>query len=338
MVLIASPWCFKPFYGLVSDAFPIYDWGNRRPYISIFLYLASFMYVFMNVGEQTKQGFVLMLLMLSWFVCYADVCADSIMVNLTKKETVIGNIQSICWSARAMGALAGALFGGMAYSYLGGINVFRICAIMPFITSILIWKLPKIQMNTRNLDVISKLIDNVKEQKYLAILLLIFNIAPSYGEFYVYFLQEELKYTPQQFAWLRVSASLTFLLSTITFNRFLINKPGGTVILIGLMGTFLCQMAQLLVVFNIYPYFLVVLLDGVAESFFGTLILMPLIVMVAKGCKDGVEGSLYSLMMAISNLSGVMGNWLGTLIGYSLSISRTNFNNIGWFIILCFRF
>ena len=94
-------------------------------------------------------------------------------------------------------------------------------------------------------------------------------------------------------------------------------------------------MAQLLVVFNIYPYFIVVLLDGVAESFFGTLILMPLIVMVAKGCRDGVEGSLYALMMAISNLSGIIGNWLGTLIGYSLSISRTNFNNMGWFIILC---
>ena len=335
MVLISFPWCLKPLYGLISDSFPIFDWGNRRPYISFFLFLAAFFYVFINEVIKSKRLFVIALMTISWTVCYADVCADSIMVTIAKKEKKKGNIQSICWGARAFGTLIGAVFGGISYTAIGGINVFRICAIMPFVTSVLIWKLPIIQLKSRNIDVLYQLYSNLKDQKQLAFLLFVINISPDYGQFYVYFLEERLHYTPSQFSWLSVSGSLTFLLSTITFNRFLTDKNPGSIIFMGLIGTYMCRLAQLFVVLDIFPYFWIVLFDGVAESFFGTLILMPLLVIVAEGCRDGVEGSLYSMMMAISNLSGITGKWLGTITGYFFGVSREHFENLHWFILLC---
>lgn len=335
MALIAFPWCLKPFYGLISDVYQIFDWGNRRPYISIMLFLTSFLYIYMHIFIHSKKLFVAALMFISWAVCYADVCADSIMVKIAKKEHKKGNIQSLCWTSRAFGAFIGACFGGMSYTSIGAINVFRICAIMPFITSILIWRLPKTQLQSNNIDVLYKLADNLKQQKRLAFLLFIINIAPNYADFYLYFLQKELQYTPKQFAWMTVSGSLSFLLATVTFNRFLTNKPPASIILIGLIGTYICRLAQLFVVLNILPHFWIVLLDGVAESFFGTLILMPLLVIVAAGCKNGIEGSLYAMMMAISNLSATLGSWFGTIVGYLFGVSRTNFNNLAWFILLC---
>lgn len=335
MALITFPWCLKPFYGLLSDVFQIFDWGNRRPYISMSLFLASFLYIYINLTIHSKKLFIASLMTISFAVCYADVCADSIMVKIAKKENKKGNIQSLCWASRAFGALTGACFGGVSYTSIGALNVFRICAIMPFITSILIWRLPKTQLQNTNIDVFYKLSDNVRDQKRLAFLLFIINIAPNYAEFYTYYLQTELNYTPKQFAWMTVSGSLSFLLATITFNRVLTNKPPASIIIIGLIGTYVCRLAQLFVVFNIFPYFWIVLLDGVAESFFGTLILMPLLVIVAESCKNGIEGSLYAMMMAISNLSTTLGNWFGTIVGYIFGVSRTNFNNLSWFIIIC---
>tara|TARA_B100001027_G_C16236317_1_gene317170 strand:+ start:320 stop:1252 length:933 start_codon:yes stop_codon:yes gene_type:complete len=257
------------------------------------------------------------------------------MVHVTKKERVVGNIQSLCWSSRAFGTLMGAVTGGMAYTSMGAINLFRICAIVPFFTAIFIWKLPKIKIKSKNMNVFTKLYINLKEQKRLAFLLLMINIAPDYGQFYVYYLQQQLAYTPQDFAWLSVSGSLTFFLSTITFNRYLIEKPPSTIIFIGLLGTFICRLCQLFVIMDIFPYFFIVLLDGVAESFFGTLMLLPLIILVAKGCKEGVEGSLYAMMMSISNLSNILGNWFGSFVGYLFNINRNNFTNMAGFTILC---
>lgn len=335
MALISFPWCLKPFYGLVSDIYQVFDWGNRRPYISMSLFLTSFLYVYIDVVIHSKKIFVATLMTISWAVCYADVCADSIMVTIAKKENKKGNMQSLCWASRAFGALTGACFGGMSYTSIGAINVFRICAIMPFITSILIWRLPKTQLKSNNIDVLYKLYDNLKEQKRLAYILFTINIAPNYADFYMYFLQTELHYTPKQFAWMTVSGSLSFFLATVTFNRFLTNKPPASIILIGLIGTYICRLAQLFVTLNVFPYFWIVLLDGVAESFFGTLILMPLLVIVADGCKNGIEGSLYAMMMAISNASAIFGSWFGTIVGYLFGVSRSNFNNLSWFIILC---
>lgn len=332
-VLFSTPWCVKPLYGMISDKFPVFDWGQRRPYISMTFYLASFIYVFIDVFIQSKIAFVSSMVILSALVCYADVCADSITVHIAKKESVKGRIQSNCWIARAFGTLVGALFGGLAYNTLGGVNVFRLCGIMPFITSILIWKLPKFETHTK-INVMNTLIDNLLEEKYLAILFLIMNIGPDYGPFYTYYLQQEMQYKPTDFAWMSVSASLSFLLSTITFNQCLLQKKAGTIVLVGIVGSTLFKLTQLLVVSGMMPYFWIVLGDGVAESFFGQLILMPLIVKTANVCKDGVEGSLYALMMSIANLSNVIGDWLGSIVGYVLGVTQYNFDNMIPFMVI----
>ncbi len=124
MALLTFPWCLKPFYGLISDIYQIFDWGNRRPYISIMLFFTSFLYI--RISIHSKTIFIATLMAISWAVCYADVCADSIMVKIAKEEDKKGNIQSLCWASRAFGALIGACFGGITYTSIGAINVFRI--------------------------------------------------------------------------------------------------------------------------------------------------------------------------------------------------------------------
>lgn len=332
--IISSPWCIKPLYGFISDRYIVFDWGRRRPYISVVGYLATCLYVFIPYFINSKTGFVLTLTTISGLICFSDVCADSITVELVKKEETKGATQTACWTARAIGTLTGSLFSGVVYSSVGAIDVFRLSAIFPFLMSILIWRLP---INNKELKtpVLDTFIDNLKDQKQLALVFLLISIAPDYGDIYTYYLKSELGYKPSDFAWMSVSGSTSFLLATLTFNKFLLKKPFGIIIMVGIIGRTIFQCTQLLVVTGIFPYFWVVLCDGVAESFFQQLILMPLIIKAAEGCKDGVEGSIYAFLMSVCNFSDIVGTWFGGMLGSLLGVTQFHFDNILWLIVIC---
>ena len=335
--IISSPWCIKPLYGYISDKYVIFDWGRRRPYISIVAYLATCMYVFIPYFIDSKVRFIIALTFISGLICFSDVCADSITVELVKMENVKGSTQTACWTARAFGTLMGSLFSGIVYSNVGAISVFRLSGIFPFLMSVLIWRLP-INNKVNKAPVIDVFIDNLKEQKRLAIVFLLIAIAPDYGDIYAYYLKSELKYQPNDFAWMGVSSSLSFLLATITFNKFLLKKPFGAIIMVGIIGNTLFQCTQLLVVTGVLPYFWVVLGDGVAESFFSQMILMPLIIRAAEGCNEGAEGSVYAFLMSVCNFSDILGTWIGGFVASILGVTQYNFNNIVWLMIICIIF
>ena len=126
--IISSPWCVKPLFGFVSDTFGIFDWGRRRPYIAFTGLAASVVYVYMRIFIHDRAQFVGALTLISALICFADVCADSVMVEMCKRETVKGKLQSTCWMTRAFGGLLGSLFGGIAYNSLGAVATFHICA------------------------------------------------------------------------------------------------------------------------------------------------------------------------------------------------------------------
>ena len=76
-------------------------------------------------------------------------------------------------------------------------------------------------------------------------------------------------------------------------------------------------------------------MDGIADSFCGQLIIMPLVVYTAQQCNEGVEGALFALMMSISNISSVLGDELGAFVAYLFNVSEDNFDNLGTMIVGC---
>ena len=85
-----------------------------------------------------------------------------------KKEPIKGTLQTNCYTARALGVLLGSIFGGVTYSKLGGLIVFRICAILPFIMSIGVWNLERYDVpKSSTRDTFDEVISNLKQQKML---------------------------------------------------------------------------------------------------------------------------------------------------------------------------
>ena len=333
--LVGIPWTLKPLYGFISDKYSVFDWGKRRPYIFYSGLTATYMYV--TLGNVLNDFYLLLtsLVFISFLICFADVATDSITVELVKKfetKKTEGVIQSNNWVARALGTVSGSFLGGMAFSSLDADTVYKLCGIFPFLMSLIIWNLPRSQHSYEN--VMSKLCVNLKEQKELALILLLISIAPNYGTFYTYFLTDKLKYTPTDFTWLNMSASISFLAGVLSFRFYFRKFHIKRTLVIAVWISVLFRLPQLLVVTGIYQNFWIVLCDGIIESYSFQLIIMPLIVYTAKRCNDGCEGSLFALMMSLSNLSGIIGDQLGAVVANMLNVTEKNFDNLKWLMVI----
>lgn len=332
--VIAAPWCIKPIFGLISDTFQIADWGKRRPYIFICGILLSYLYTVLPKLIETKTSLVATMTTISFLMCFADVCADCITVDYAKKEKVKGRTQGNCWTSRALGSVIGSAFGGIIYESFGTKVVFQIMTVPCFLMALFIWKL-RSNVIERPQNICKKLWKSVYKKRYLSFALFMISIGPNYSPFYTYFLRKELHFTPEDFQWITLSAAISFLVSTFVYKTYLLHVDPIILMCYSSIGGVMCQLIQLFVATKVCPSIWLIIFDTIGESLFGMWMIMPLIVAVAHHAKDGVEGTFYALLMAVSNLSGVLADEIGGLIGNMLGVTRENFDNMPILIIIC---
>ena len=63
-----------------------------------------------------------------------------------------------------------------------------------------------------------------------------------------------------------------------------------------------------------------------------------MVVMGARICPVGVEGTLYALLMSITNIGGVVGEEWGSLLTTMFGISADNFTNLWKLMLVCHLF
>lgn len=332
--VIAAPWCIKPVFGLVSDTFQIIDWGKRRPYIFCCGIILAYLYIILPKLIETKTSLVATMTIISFLMCFADVCADCITVDYAKKEKTKGETQGNCWTSRAFGSVVGSAFGGIIYESLGTKVVFQIMSLPCMIMALTVWKL-NINMGNAPPKICKKLWKSVYKKRHLAFALFMISIAPNYSPFYTYFLRRELHFTPEDFQWITLSSALSFLVSTFVYKTFLLHVNPVVLMRNACIGGVLCQLVQVFISSKVSNSIWLIIFDTVGESLFGMWLIMPLIVAVAHHAKEGVEGTFYALLMAVSNLSGVLADEVGGLVGNMLGVTRENFDNMTLLIIIC---
>ena len=77
------------------------------------------------------------------------------------------------------------------------------------------------------------------------------------------------------------------------------------------------------------------LADSVILTLIGQCILMPIVVLGARICPPGVEGSLYATLMSINNFAGVMSSEWGGALSNMYGVNRNHFDNFWKLIVLC---
>ena len=332
--IASAPWCIKPVFGLISDKYIVFDWGKRRPYISMCGILLAYLYMMIPKLIVTKSSMVATMTAISFLMCFTDVCADCITVDYVKTEKVKGKTQGSCWTYRALGSVIGSTFGGSVYQRYGTKVVFQLMTIPCLLMAGMVWNL-KLNTTQPPVTVCKKISKAVYKKRALVFGIFAISIAPSYGPFYTYFLRNELHYSPEDFQWISMASSLSFLASTFIYKTFLLKVNPVKLMFRAIIGSVFCQAVQILIASKTTTDMFIVVLDAVGQSFFGMLIIMPVIVAVAKHAKEGIEGTFYALLMSVSNLSGVLSDELGGLVGNIFGVTREYFDNLVYVIIMC---
>jgi MFS family permease len=141
MALMALPWAFKPFYGLLTDFLPLAG-TRRRSYLllSTAVTVLGLGYLYFARLPAGEMGLLLTLLLLPTLgVAFSDVVIDALMVEKGQPLGLTGLLQSAQWTAMYAGTIVAGQLGGYLSQYNQQETAFLICACVTFATLVLAW-------------------------------------------------------------------------------------------------------------------------------------------------------------------------------------------------------
>ncbi|KAL4201150.1 hypothetical protein AMTRI_Chr02g214750 [Amborella trichopoda] len=129
------PWSIKPLYGVLSDCIPIKG-KKRLPYLAIASILSLFPWILLGLIASLRSSPVFLTILLTLQnlgSAMADVVVDAMIAEAVRREreAFAGELQSLSWSAMALGGISGSLIGGYALTNLRIETIFLLFSIFP---------------------------------------------------------------------------------------------------------------------------------------------------------------------------------------------------------------
>ncbi|KAL9410626.1 hypothetical protein AB3S75_044408 [Citrus x aurantiifolia] len=353
------PWLIKPLYGFISDSLPLFGY-RRRSYLVLSGLLGALSWSLMATIVESKYSAALSILLGSLSVAFSDVVVDSMVVERARGESqsVSGSLQSLCWGSSAFGGIVSSYFSGSMVDAYGVRFVFGVTALLPLITSgvaVLVKEQQVLGPSRRqNLPLgdpsffesskqnMFQLWEAVKQPNVFLPTLFVFlwQATPHSDSAMFYFTTNELGFTPEFLGRVKFVTSVASLLGVGLYNGFLKNVPLRKIFLANtIFGTAL-GMTQVFLVTGLNRKF------GISDEWFAigdSLILtvlsqasfMPVLVLAARLCPEGMEATLFATLMSISNGGSVLGGLLGAGLTQLFGVTKDSFDNLATLIILC---
>ncbi|CAL5226019.1 g8825 [Coccomyxa viridis] len=356
----AFPWVVKPLYGFLSDTVPIFGY-RRRSYLIICGLLGSASWAAMGTVVRSPAGALLATVVGSLGTACSDVVVDSIVVERSRNapQSTAGSLQSLCWASAALGGVASAYFSGSLIETWGPRGVFLLTAAFPLVVSaaaVLINEQPMSSGGSRlkaDKDTASMLLNRLQVQAVAlwnainqrsillpAVFVFLWQATPTADTAMFYFQTNALGFTPEFLGRVRLAGSLASLAGVAVYNFSLKDVPLRKMFLYtSLLGAVL-GMTQILLITGTSRALglsneLFVLGDSVVLTVLGQVAFMPVLVLAAKLCPEGVEATLFATLMSILNGGSFAGSALGSGLTAAFGVTATNFTLLAPLIAVC---
>jgi folate/biopterin transporter len=346
------PWTIKPFYGLISDSFPIFGY-RRRPYLVISSLLSASAWLVMAFLVKTPLLATVAIAMTSLAVACSDAITDAVVVQRARTESAgdAGSLQAFSWAATSVGMIASAYLGGFLLERLGARTVFEITATLPLLITLAafsISELPACALPAPNeppasawRQQLAQLRKAFTSKRILlpAAFIFLWQATPTADSAFFFFTTNELHFNPEFLGKVQLISSIAGLFGVWLFQRFLRNVPMRRIFLWTTLISTLLGLTSLLLVTHLNREW------GIDDRWFsigdsliltvaGRIAFMPVLVLAARLCPEGVEATLFASLMSIFNLAGLCSYQLGALLTHFLGITEVNFQNLGLLIVI----
>jgi len=155
-----------------------------------------------------------------------------------------------------------------------------------------------------------------------------------------YFYTNELKFDAEFLGWVRLAGSVAALVGVGLYNTKFKKVPLRKMLWWSMvLGTALGS-TQLLLVSGANRALglndkLFVLGDSVILTVLGQVSFMPILVLAARLCPEGVEATLFATLMSILNGGSFVGSALGASLTALLGVNSADFDNLFLLVALC---
>lgn len=346
MGIAALPWVIKPIFGFISDSVPIFGY-RRRSYLVLSGGLGCLAWVGMASIVHTSLAATIAIVLSSLSVAISDVIVDSLVVERVRQESQsdAGSLQSLCWSATALGGILTAYFSGWLLAHMSTQSVFLITATFPLLVSAVAGLIADPKVETQiNLDStkqqVSQLWQAMTQKQILLPVIFVFlwQATPSSESAFFFFTTNDLGFDPEFLGRVRLVTSLAALLGIWVFQRFLKAVPVRRIFLWSTLVSAALGMTTLLLVTHTNRTLGIddqwfSLGDSLILTVMGQIAYMPVLVLAARLCPPGVEATMFALLMSVSNLAGLLSHESGALIMHGLGITETNFQQL-WLLVV----
>ncbi len=343
--LVMVPWTVKPFYGFISDSVPI--WGyRRRPYLVFFGILGALAWVGMATIVDSAPLAVLFIGIASLSVSFSDALIDALIVQRARLEEKgdAGSLQSFGWGAVSMGGVTAAFLSGYLLEHYGTRVVFLITALLPLIGGIASFAIQDDRVTGQSqgkfLPQWRSLRQAVTNPQILlpTAFLFLWQATPSADTAFFFFTTNDLHFNPQFLGTVRLVTNLAGLFGVWVFHRFLRQVPIRRIFAWTTVISTLLGLTTLILVTHFNRQL------GIDDRWFsmgdsliltvaGRIAFMPTLVLAARLCPEGVEATLFALLMSVLNLAGLCSQQLGALLTHLFHVTESDFQNL-WLLIL----
>lgn len=346
------PWGIKPVYGIVSDSLPFFGY-HRKSYLLLFgiVGLLSFLALSMNALTNTAASATFFLLCTNLATAFNDVVIDAKVVEMARLDPKNGanDLQTLSWSMMSLGGILGSFLGGPMTDVGGPRMVFFIASIGPVAIILLSFSVRDKKVTRKNR---ASCCSTAKKQTALLArslktpivwksalwIFLSGATSPAFGQISFYYSTEVLMFTPEFLGTIGAFGYIFLMVGTVIYNTYFKSANFKTILFyaqlalagISLLDILLVTRANLAIGI---PDKVFVMGDEIISDVVGRMKTMPMLVLAAKICGEGVEGTLFALIMSISNFSYSVSSYWGAILCSMLDISRNQYENY-WIAIL----
>eukprot|EP00898_Chlorokybus_atmophyticus_P001088 jgi/Chlat1/1980/Chrsp158S00126 len=352
--IAAFPWMVKPLYGFLSDGLPLFGY-RRRSYLVLCGLLGAGAWASLAALVHTPMTAAVAVTVSSLSVAVADVVVDSMVVERAKGESqaASGSLQSLCWGSSAIGGILSAYLGGFLVEEYGPRFVFGLTAALPLITSAVAILVNEDKVAPASESGELEGIALVKQQATLlwqtvrqrsiwlpALFVFLWQSTPHAETAMFYFTTNKLGFGPEFLGRVRLVTNLASLGGVTLYNTSLKDVPLRRILFWTCITGVGVGLTQLVLITGANRSL------GISDQWFamgdtlvitalGQIAFMPILVLAAQLCPDGVEATLFATLMSISNAGGVFGGALGAMLTKALGVTSTEFDNLGLLVLLC---
>lgn len=345
------PWLIKPLYGFLSDSLPLFGY-RRRSYLVGAGFIGVLGWLSLATVVDSAVAALAASITTSFSVAISDVVVDSIVVQRVRGLPAerSGALQTLCWGTSAVGGLVSAYFSGSLLETIGPREIFALTALLPLGTTLLAGLITE---KRATLDHASEFVQAVKERSkslwkalcdpsvYLPVgFIFAWQATPSPESALFFFQTNVLGFGPEFLGRVRLVSSAAALFGLWLYRTYFSKVDLKTFMLWCTLISVPLSMTQVVLVTRANVALgisdqLFALTDSAVLTALGQVAFMPTLVLAARLCPPGVEGSLFAALMSVYNASGATSSGLGAILTHALGVTETNFDNLWILVAFC---